>query len=127
MLFYDGECGLCARTVQWSVKRDRNGVLRYAPLQGETYARLALDGKPVELETIVLSDAEGLHVRDEAILRLLKHLGGGWGVLGALGRLVPPFARRAAYRYIARHRIAWFGTADRCELPAGALRERFLA
>lgn len=127
ILFYDGECGMCARSVQWSLKRDRKGVLRYAPLQGETYARLAAPGKPRELQTVVLFDAQGLHLESAAVLGILAHLGGGWAWLAALGRLVPRFVRDAAYRYVARHRIAWFGTADRCALPAPAMRERFLA
>jgi predicted DCC family thiol-disulfide oxidoreductase YuxK len=127
VFFYDGDCGLCARSVQWAVAHDKKGVLRYAPLQGDTYARLQVDDKPRELETMLLHDADGLHLRSDAVLRLLKHVGGGWSVLAALGRVIPRFLRDAAYRYIARHRVAWFGTADRCELPAPALRERFLA
>ena len=127
ILFYDGECGLCARSVQWAIARDRKGELRYAPLQGETYARLEAAGKPSSLETMVLRDADGLHVRSDAVVRLLRHVGGAWALLGALARVCPRPLRDGAYDYVARHRIAWFGVADRCQLPAPALRERFLA
>src|SRR5262245_26071227 len=102
IFFYDGDCGLCARSVQWVVAHDRRGVLRYAPLQGATFAKLDVDGKPRELETMALHDAEGLHVRSDGVLRVLRHVGGPWSVLAALGRAVPRFVREAAYDYVAR-------------------------
>ena len=126
ILFYDGECGLCARLVQWSLARDRRGVLRFAPLQGETYARLALAAKPTDLQTVVLQDERGVHVRSDAVLRLLGHLGGAWGAIGTIARAVPRPLRDAAYRFVARRRIAWFGTADRCAAPGASTRDRFL-
>ncbi len=126
ILFYDGECGLCARAVQWSLARDRRGVLRYAPLQGETYARLAAEHKPGDLLTVVLHDADGLHLRSDAVLRLLRHLGGVWRVFGAVGRIVPRPLRNCAYDFVARRRLKWFGTADRCGVPTPAVRGRFL-
>lgn len=127
ILFYDGECGLCARLVQWCLARDRRGSLRFAPLQGETYARLAAAEKPRDVETVVLHDADGMHVRSDAVLRLLRHLGGAWGAIGALARVVPRPVLDAGYRYVARRRIARFGTADRCAAPDPATRDRFLA
>jgi predicted DCC family thiol-disulfide oxidoreductase YuxK len=127
ILFYDGQCGLCARAVQWSLARDRHGAVRYAPLQGETYARLPAADKPGDVDTVVLHDGDGLHVRSEAVLRLLRHLGGRWAMAARLGRLLPRVLRDAAYRFVARRRMAWFGAADQCRVPAPALRERFLA
>lgn len=126
ILFYDGECGLCARSVQWCLDHDRRGVLRFAPLQGETYARLDRSDRPMDLGTVVLLDGDGLHVRGDAVLRLLKHVGGGWRVLGAIGRVVPRPVRDAAYDFVARRRLVWFGGADRCRLPIAAMRSRFL-
>lgn len=127
ILFYDGECGLCARAVGWTLARDRRGVMRFAPLQGETYARLTLAGKPADLGTVVLHDADGLHLRSEAVLRLLGHLGGVWRVCAALGRWLPRPLRDGAYAVVARKRMAWFGRVDRCRVPPPAQRDRFLA
>jgi predicted DCC family thiol-disulfide oxidoreductase YuxK len=127
VLFYDGTCGLCARSVQWSLRHDARGVLRFAPLQGPTYAALPAADKPREVETMVLRDGDGLHLRSDAVLRLLRHIGGFWSVLAIVGRACPRPVRDALYRFVAAHRIAWFGTADSCALPAPAERERFLA
>jgi predicted DCC family thiol-disulfide oxidoreductase YuxK len=38
VVFYDGVCGLCDRSVQFLLARDRERVLHFAPLQGSTAA-----------------------------------------------------------------------------------------
>lgn len=126
ILFYDGECGLCARSMTWCLRHDRNAVLRYAPLQGTTYAALPHAEKPTDVKTLVLSDADGLHQRSEAVLRVLRIVGGEWGAIGTLGRWVPRPVRDAAYDFVARHRLGWFGTADSCRVPTPEQRGLFL-
>lgn len=36
LMLYDGDCGLCQKSVQWLLDHDTEGKLRFAPLQGET-------------------------------------------------------------------------------------------
>jgi len=126
ILFYDGECGLCARSVQWCLKHDRRGVVRYAALQGETYAALDVAHKPAGLDSVLLWEHGRLLERSEAVLGLLRHAGGIWPFLGALARLVPRVLRDALYRFIARRRLAWFGDARACRLPRAGEDQRFL-
>jgi predicted DCC family thiol-disulfide oxidoreductase YuxK len=126
ILFYDGGCGLCARAVQWCLRHDRRGELRFAPLQGATYAALVLPGKPQELDTLVLVEDGRLHVRSEAVVRLARHAGGIWWWLARAARVLPTGFRDAAYDAVARRRLRWFGTADACRAPDVAFRDRFL-
>ena len=127
ILFYDGECGLCARSVQWCLDHDRRGKLHFAPLQGETYAALNFAEKPTDLGTIVLFDGLRLSVRSDAAIGVLRQVGGVWPMLAFIVRLVPRFLRDAGYRFIARRRHAWFGSAERCRLPLAGESARFLA
>src|SRR5690606_36439761 len=67
ILFFDGVCNLCNATIDFLVRRDRARTLRYAPLQGETAARLLGDeaarvgqGDPA---TIVLARGGRVHRR----------------------------------------------------------------
>ena len=48
VVFYDGVCGLCDRTVRFLLRRDRRDRLRFAPLQGEVARKLLppLGGRP---------------------------------------------------------------------------------
>ncbi len=127
ILFYDGECGLCARSVQWCLDHDRRGKLRFAPLQGKSYAALKFADKPTDLGTVVLFDGRRLFVRSDAVIGMLRQVGGAWPILAFVVRLVPRFLRDAGYRFIARHRQAWFGGAERCRLPGAKESARFLA
>ncbi len=126
VLYYDGECGLCARSVQWCLKWDRRGELRFAPLQGSTYASLQALDKPNDVSSMVLSQGDELYTHSSAVLKMLSHMGGLWSFLGGLGRLIPRPLRDAAYRFVAMRRLKWFGPADYCNLPNPTQRLRFL-
>lgn len=126
VLFFDGSCGLCARSVAWCLAHDRHAKLRYAPLQGETYAALTLPDRPRDLDTVVLLENGRLHTRSDAVLRVLAIVGGPWAALAAAALIVPRPLREWAYRYVARRRLGWFGTADACRLPGPAESDRFL-
>jgi predicted DCC family thiol-disulfide oxidoreductase YuxK len=133
LVLYDGVCGLCDRVVQLLLGEDREGLLRFAPLQGET-AR-AFTGAPDALDptlgTIVFvseraTGARATFMRSEAVLRILDTLGGFWRVVSWL-RVVPRPLRDAVYDWVARHRYAWFGRYAECPVPASGMRARFLA
>jgi len=126
ILFYDGACGLCDRSVRWVMDRDRRAGIWYAPLQGETYGALDIDNKPTDLSTVVLLDGGHLFVRSDAVVRLLKRLGGVWGILGRIGGVVPRGLRDALYRFVARRRLKWFGGKEACRLATSGERERLL-
>ena len=123
VLFYDGACGLCHRCVAWASARDRRGRIRFAPLQGGTYASLDIP-RPTDLSTLVALDARGLHTESGAVVALLRGIGGFWSFAGLGLRLVPPPLRNAGYRFVATRRLGWFGPADRCSLPGET--DRFL-
>ena len=121
VLFFDGECGLCHRTVAWFQRHDRRGIVHYAPLQGTTFTRLSA-AAPTDVSTAIVLDDQGLWTESGAILAALRALGGGWRCVGSIGRLVPRFVRDRIYRFVARRRIGWFGPAELCDLPGDASR-----
>ena len=125
IVFFDGLCGLCNRSVDLLLRWDTKGVLRFAPLQGETARRLLPAPQVRDLDSLVLVDARGMHLRSTAALRALEHLGGAWRG-AALLRWVPGVVRDAVYGWVARHRYRWFGKKESCRLPSPAERERFL-
>jgi predicted DCC family thiol-disulfide oxidoreductase YuxK len=134
VVLYDGYCGLCDRSVRWLVEADRRGVLRYAPLQGETAAPiLERHGIPAggDFDSFILVEnlgtpRERLRQRSDGALAALGALGGWRSSLARLARLVPRFLRDALYRFIARHRMRWFGRLDACRIPTPEERSRFL-
>lgn len=121
VLFYDGGCGLCHRSVAWFLRHDRRRALHFAPLQGDTYAGLDRD-RPTDVSSMVVLDPRGLWIESDAVLAALSAIGGGWKLMASIARLVPRFLRDPAYRFIARHRLGWFGPADACSLPGDPAR-----
>ena len=126
ILFFDGTCGLCSGVVRWCLRRDRRAVLHFAPLQGATWAALVHPDKPSGLDTMVLLADGALHVRSDAVLRVARLAGGAWPLLAAAAGCLPHRPRDAAYDFIARRRLRWFGAADACRLPEIGERARFL-
>jgi predicted DCC family thiol-disulfide oxidoreductase YuxK len=130
LVFYDGDCGLCHRSVRWIAARDREGVFRFAPLGGETFRALVPPAERAALpDSVVVRTPEGaLLLRSDGTVRVLRRLGGGWAVLGALLAAVPRALRDAAYDAVARVRGRLFARPARgCPVASPALRARFLA
>lgn len=113
-LFYDGDCGVCHRAVRFVAGRDPGGRFRFAPLGGETFARLADPERRAGLpdSIVVLSSAGALLTRTAATIHVLRRLGGVWRGVAALLALVPRPLRDAAYDLFARHRKRWVAPPD---------------
>ncbi|HXZ10760.1 MAG TPA: DCC1-like thiol-disulfide oxidoreductase family protein [Candidatus Sulfotelmatobacter sp.] len=129
LLFYDGHCGLCHRSVKFVLKHDRSGkAFRFAPLQGETFAaRVPAERRAGLPDSIVVETAEGaLLVRSAAFIHILRRLGGTWRILAAILAVIPRPLRDAAYDFIARIRYSIFGRRDDvCPIVPAELRARF--
>lgn len=132
VLLYDGLCGFCDTTVQFILARDRAGVMRFAPLQGE-FAQDALRQHPAlrDVDSLIVVNhgtspsAATLLVRSEAALAIADYLGWPWRA-AVIFRLVPRFLLDGAYDLFARHRYRIFGRHDACPLPRPEFRARFV-
>lgn len=126
LVFYDGECGLCQKSVQWLLDHDSNGRLRFAPLQGSTAAdTLGERDELADVDSIVFLEDGELYVRSRAAFRIASYLDPGWRWLRHL-RVFPTFLTDLGYRFIAKIRYRVWGKADVCRIPSIEERARFL-
>ena|GEM_PF-141494 len=127
ILFFDGECVLCNRTVQWLLRHERHGELQFAALNSQTaQARLGGTRFEAHADSILLLDPSGqLYAASDAAFRTLPHLKAGWQVLNVL-MVFPRFLRKPVYHLIARNRKRWFGSTDHCALLTGVDSSRLL-
>ncbi|WP_067649135.1 thiol-disulfide oxidoreductase DCC family protein [Dokdonella koreensis] len=127
VIVFDGNCLLCSRSVRFVLRHDRAHRFRFAAQQGVSgqalLARHGLD--PADPPSFLLVEDGHGHLESEALLRVLRGLGGGWRLAGLL-RAVPRPLRDAAYRWIARNRYRWFGRSDACLVPGPDVAARFL-
>jgi predicted DCC family thiol-disulfide oxidoreductase YuxK len=132
VLLYDGLCGFCDGTVQFILRHDRRGTLKFATLQGE-FARGVIARHPelagVDSLVLVEPDAangrENVYVRSTGALRVARYLGGAWHLTRATA-IVPRFLRDWAYDAFARIRYRVFGRYDSCPIPTPEQRARFI-
>jgi predicted DCC family thiol-disulfide oxidoreductase YuxK len=129
MLFYDGHCALCHGTVKFVLRHDRAGAaFRFAPLQGGTFQNLipAEARKSVPDSIVVLTLDKSFLVRSDAIVHILRRLGGVWRGLAGVLAVIPRPLRDAGYNFIARVRYPVFGRRDDlCPVVPPELRVRF--
>jgi predicted DCC family thiol-disulfide oxidoreductase YuxK len=133
ILLYDGVCGLCNRFVQFVLRRDRKATFRFASLQsalaGHILARHGSDPVPLDTVYVVLNyelPDERLLSRSEAVIFVLRQLGGLARFAAHLLHLLPRFLRDGCYNAIARRRYRIFGRSEVCTLPTDQDRDRFL-
>jgi predicted DCC family thiol-disulfide oxidoreductase YuxK len=123
IIFYDGVCGLCDRSVQFVMQRDPKRIFRYATLQSEFATKLL--GHSITFDSFILYDKGRVFYRSSAALRTFGKLGGFWK-LAYVFLIVPPFIRNGVYDFIARHRYKWFGKFDSCKIPTPEQKALFL-
>jgi predicted DCC family thiol-disulfide oxidoreductase YuxK len=133
IVLYDGVCGLCNRLVQFLLRRDKRGRLRFASLQSDFAARVltrhGIDPRDLDTLHVVVNyeqaDEQVLD-RSEAILRASNELGGPWRPAATIARVIPRPLRDLAYRFVARNRYRVFGKYETCMLPDPDQQHRFL-
>jgi predicted DCC family thiol-disulfide oxidoreductase YuxK len=127
VVVYDGECGICNASVQFMLRNDPRGALRFAARQSPAGQSLLVrhgfaDATP---NSVVLIEGERVSTRSTAVLRIARLLRFPWP-LGSLFLIVPRPLRDALYDWVARNRQRWSRPAATCPMPTEEQRRRFL-
>jgi predicted DCC family thiol-disulfide oxidoreductase YuxK len=128
VVLFDGVCNLCTTTVQFLIRRDPEGLFRFAPLQSDVAQELLAERGLADhdLDSIVLIEGNETYVNSDAAIRIGVLLGGVYRLLGPT-KYLPRLLRDAVYDFVARYRYRVFGKRDRCMMPTEENRSRFLA
>jgi predicted DCC family thiol-disulfide oxidoreductase YuxK len=127
-LLFDGVCNLCNGWVDFVIRRDPRGNIRFAALQSPAgrKALQEIDMSADYLDSIILLDTDGrILTASSAVLTALRKMKWPWPLLFALV-IVPKPIRDFIYQRVARSRYRWFGKRDTCRVPAPEEEERFL-
>lgn len=126
MIFFDGVCGGCNKFVDFVIRTDSRREIFFSPVQGETAADFSLyQNEPSREWKIAYVDESGIHEGADAVLLVLRRLGGFWR-LPALLICIPRPLKNFFYGIISRNRYRIFGKRDACRVPSPEERERFL-
>jgi len=125
ILFFDGECNLCNKLIDFLFRIDKKKNLRFASLQGNTAKRILPKELLLEHDSLVFFQKEKLFMRSSASLRAFREIGGLFTIL-YIFILVPPVLRDWIYDKVAANRYRWFGKRLECRVPKPDEKYRFL-
>ena len=126
VLFFDGDCAFCSKSVQQAVRFDKREQVSFAPLQGELSRKLGFTKYAAEEggTMVLLRESDGkVFMHSDGLIELARVFGGWWRI-PALARFLPKALRDFVYRGIARNRYRFMGKADTCSLPDPAVLRR---
>lgn len=126
IILFDGVCNFCNRMVNFAIRNDKKGKLKFAPLQSASGQQLRNKfGISPSVDTIVLIDNEKVHIYAKAAIRICKYL--DWPAkLLYVFIIIPTFISQPLYKWFAKRRYKWFGKKDSCMMPTPGIKERFL-
>lgn len=126
IVFYDGDCGLCNRSVAFVLKHEKEKVIHFAAIQSDFTKRLFEEKgwMTPDLSTVYFLDEGELFEKSTAALKIGKFLKApkSWVIVFFI---VPKFIRDAVYNFIAKRRKRI--SKGFCVMPAPGDRERFLS
>ncbi len=137
VVVFDGHCGLCNRTVRWTIRRDQRDRLRFvaseSAIAAELMARHGISLPDAESgPTAILvvmnfgNPAEQMLTQSDAIVALLAELPRPWPTVATILRWIPRPLRDMGYRLVARWRYRIWGRLEICPIPGANEKARFL-
>jgi predicted DCC family thiol-disulfide oxidoreductase YuxK len=127
VLFFDGDCGFCSKSVRQVYRLDVKGSVEFSPLQGKLAKELGLE-KFADKEggtMVIIRESDGTRFfKGDAWIELGKTLGGIWAAMAACFSIFPKAARDWGYDLVARNRYLLAGKVDSCGMPDEGLRKR---
>lgn len=126
IVFYDGECGFCNRSVAWVLKRNKAKNIFFASIQSEFTADFFVKNKfdQPDLSTFYFYSSGKLYSKSTAGLNVAKHFSGLWKMLG-VGIIIPRSIRDFFYDFIASRRGRM--SKGYCVVPSEDQKVRFLS
>ena len=126
ILFYDGTCALCNRSVQFVLRHEKNTDLFFCALQSN-YAQNALRNSVYnfsEMSTMVLLKNDKVYVKSGAALELCAFFKQPFSWLKLLA-VFPERWRNGVYDWVSKNRKR-FLKKDFCYIPGPENKNRFL-
>ena len=125
IVFYDGDCGLCNRVVQFILRNERNQKLVFCALQSEFgiefLKRKGYDA--TRLNTFYFYNGKNIFKKSSAALQIIPFLKTPWRIC-LIFWVIPKFLRDLIYDFVSYYRKYFFKT--QCYLHNGN-STRFIA
>jgi len=125
IIFFDGSCGLCHRSVQFILSNDRNEIFHFSPLNSE-FSKKELISTDSSVDTFYIKSDGVLYQKSEAWVKTLYLLGGVWLLIATVMSKLPKALLDSCYDFIAKHRSKIWGRKENCDLLSKDQKGRFI-
>lgn len=129
LILFDGVCNLCNSSVLFVIKRDKNNVFMFAPLQSNTGKQIikTFNIDSTKTDSILLYNPKNKSIQSKstAALKIASNLGFPTSIMSVF-LIIPNFIRNWAYHFIAKNRYKWYGKKETCMIPTPELKSKFL-
>lgn len=128
IVFFDGMCVLCNRTVRFLIKYDKQKLIAVSSNES-VYAQMLFKDKSIDikkLDSIVVYDIESsiVYIKSGAVLKILRQMK-GLSKLRFIFIFVPGFLLDFLYNMTARYRYKIFGRMRACKMD-GHIKDRYI-
>ncbi len=124
IVFYDGDCGLCNRSVQLILKYERDHSIHFSALQSDFTKNYfeANNWALPEMDTFNFAQDGKLLSKSEAAFQVAKHLKFPLSWLRVFS-ILPQWGTDQVYNLVAKYRQKL--VKSYCHLPTSSQRKRF--
>lgn len=127
LVVFDGFCVLCSSTVKFLLKIDKNKILKFTTLHhfpsSDGNEEASTSSK--QADSVIYIENGIVYTESEAVVHLLKRMGGIWKPVSSMIRFIPRKWRDSMYRLIARNRYRVFGQKKQCFIAPKKYADRF--
>lgn len=127
VVLFDSYCLICDGFVQFLLRIDREGKLKYSGLDSaKAQAEIHKRAIPIpKNDSVILLNKEDYFLESGAVLETLK-ITERYTWLRKTAALFPRAFRDTVYRFIARNRYRLLDKKKSCPLPEPSIRSRFI-
>lgn len=125
IIFFDGSCGLCHRSVQFVLSHDKNKIFYFSPLNSD-FSKKELVSTDTSVDTFYLKSNDVLYQKSQAWAKTLYLLGGIWLLIAVILSKLPTTLLDNCYDFIAKHRFKIWGKKENCDLLSKEQKDRFI-
>lgn len=125
VVFYDGECGFCNRSILFILKHEKDHQLKFASLHSD-FSKNILKSHHIDAsntDTLLFLNNGKILDRSTAALTICRHLKFPIGIL-SMFQIIPSFIRDSIYRIISKNRKKLKGIS--CIMLTKEQQNRFL-
>jgi predicted DCC family thiol-disulfide oxidoreductase YuxK len=125
IVFYDGDCGFCNRTVQLILNREKKANIHFAALQS-SFAQTFFDEKNQKLDvsTVYFFSKGEFYAESSAVFEIARYLKFPYRIV-RLFRFLPLGFTNSVYQFIAKRRHSL--NKGYCVIPKESEKNRFLS